>query len=677
MKLGHASLSMRSTVIVVLLLCSWLLSSGISVVIAQEFVVAAEVPGETYLWRIRSITSVSAGLTLTVFVDIQYSWNVEQYGYEGLEVIQKYETILIDTSGLTAAPLELTISIPETLGQAVGQQLPGRGEAYGTVSIEFDVPPEARSGTYTLQASLLSGWWNPSNILGLTVGDALDTDTTSTLRDHDGDGIDDDEDLCMLTKGVRSLGGCPDRGPAAGDLVFRYGVPSKVGGWIPFSSFSEGSYNFGHVGVFAGDFKADQSYEVRHKDGIYVWRGTPDEPALKIVHLKKGERVRPGDVVPNAVIEASIDYGGVTISSLDNFKADNTRLGGNEAVLQVGAPLGGLGIDQRKKIVEKMSQFAADTDAGKLGFEMFNNNCALTAMMAYSEAGYNLWGKVPEGGWFSFFGLFGKTVTPNLLASWMGPLWGMDKPRSGVVEPAGQDFKVSILAESPVEIHIYDSAGRHTGPVEDGCQAQIPYTEYWQLENDYKLLNILAKAEDTYRLRVESYDEGSFDLYVLSFSYFQEEQGHLLAYEGVAIGPLTIADVTLTPNRSPDEDEYGLQVDRNGDGQTVLVEKPRIESFTLGGGTSTATSTTTDMTIDWTTGTDGDGGGGSYLAGLIVLVLVVTAVLYVRRRASVRKLSTAPPAVAPAATVAYCENCGRQIPAGTTYCPYCGDKQGV
>jgi len=73
---------------------------------------------------------------------------------------------------------------------------------------------------------------------------------------------------------------------------------------------------------------------------------------------------------------------------------------------------------------------------------------------------------------------------------------------------------------------------------------------------------------------------------------------------------------------------------------------------------------------------------GDNQMGVIALLLLAVPLGLVfaalRRRASkMPRASETPPVDVPPAPMQFCENCGRQISAGTLYCQSCGDKQGV
>ena len=393
--------------------------------------------------------------------------------------------------------------------------------------------------------------------------------------DMDGDGIPDDEDMCRIDVGTKALCGCPEEGPAAGDLVFRYAKPAWGSFYAGYATSEGRKYNFGHVGVYAGDFVADRAYKVRHPLGLIVWRPNASTGTWDVVTLKQGDTVQPGDMVHQAVIEADKGYGGVGISSLGDLKSDHDgTMGSDPDGIRYGAPTGGLSCRQRRLIVQRMAQFAAETDDGSFEYGLLSTNCAWASAEAYTEAGYNTWGELsgyPDATW-----------TPNFVASWMSLQRPGEKRSDASAYLPQKEHRLSISLHSPANIHLYDSTGRHTGPTAGGYECQIPYSEYGQLENDVKFLHLLANASDSYRLRVEGYGDGTFDLQLLSFNYLQGQGGYRVTYEQIASSPQMVAEIALQPGQPAEKAGLALQVDRNGDGQVEQPAQPAIEPFSLG-----------------------------------------------------------------------------------------------
>ena len=91
--------------------------------------------------------------------------------------------------------------------------------------------------------------------------------------DMDCDDVPDELDLCIGQYGTEENCGCAiGVGPAPGDLLFRYGMPARFSLITGYASSEGKTHNFGHVGMYAGSFVADQEYPVLHKNGLKVYR---------------------------------------------------------------------------------------------------------------------------------------------------------------------------------------------------------------------------------------------------------------------------------------------------------------------------------------------------------------------------------------------------------------------
>jgi hypothetical protein len=118
---------------------------------------------------------------------------------------------------------------------------------------------------------------------------------------------------------------------------------------------------------------------------------------------------------------------------------------------------------------------------------------------------------------------------------------------------------------SPVELHAYDSQGRHVGPDEQGnIEERIPGAFYLRSE-DLKVLWI-PDASQTYTLEMRGTGSGTFSL----VTQRSDERGLLTAeYSDVEVNPATKATVTLSG-----EAELAMAVDVDGDGQTNQAVMP-------------------------------------------------------------------------------------------------------
>ena len=201
---------------------------------------------------------------------------------------------------------------------------------------------------------------------------------------------------------------------------------------------------------------------------------------------------------------------------------------------------------------------------------------------------------------------------------------------------------VDLAGGSPVVLDISNDRGQHVGVLEDGrLVVEIPKSQlevYQRPGGDFAWYVWLP--EGNYHVRIVALEDGNFQVSTSRIA------GVFYFYEA-SIG--------------------------EGQAATLEVGTEKLgEQLTLPNGERV---TPTKITVEEETNT---GDGTWLLYGVIGLSLVAAVVLYVvRSRNLARARSAAPPRPAVAATVAYCENCGKQIASDSAYCPYCGDKQGV
>ncbi len=111
---------------------------------------------------------------------------------------------------------------------------------------------------------------------------------------------------------------------------------------------------------------------------------------------------------------------------------------------------------------------------------------------------------------------------------------------------------------SPVEVHVYDSLGRHVGPVEGGIEYGIPEVDYEILGHE-KFVFLPTDNSENYRIVAHGLDTGTFDLSVRDNN------------DGTVISEITFEDVPVTTATDVqfnigDATLMGISVDENGDG---------------------------------------------------------------------------------------------------------------
>lgn len=112
---------------------------------------------------------------------------------------------------------------------------------------------------------------------------------------------------------------------------------------------------------------------------------------------------------------------------------------------------------------------------------------------------------------------------------------------------------------SPVALHVYDPAGRHTGPAADGTiELGIPDSSYTVLgDNSFAFV----PADATYRLVVNGLAAGSFTLKAETL-----EGANLVASANYLDMPLAGSSTVAEATFSPDDLDPNLSLDSNGDG---------------------------------------------------------------------------------------------------------------
>ncbi len=146
---------------------------------------------------------------------------------------------------------------------------------------------------------------------------------------------------------------------------------------------------------------------------------------------------------------------------------------------------------------------------------------------------------------------------PGKKGSWNDPIGFANNP--GETSVVGCAF-------SPVNVHIYDSAGNHVGPTATGeFESKIPGVYLYDPENKRFIIN----TSDNLKFKLEATGSGEFDFVV---SKYQKDTARQTAvtYNKVQITDQTTAVVnvaTLNPN-------YTMEIDLNGDGSTDLRKAP-------------------------------------------------------------------------------------------------------
>jgi hypothetical protein len=131
-------------------------------------------------------------------------------------------------------------------------------------------------------------------------------------------------------------------------------------------------------------------------------------------------------------------------------------------------------------------------------------------------------------------------------------------------------FQVTV--GSPVELHAYDSLGRHTGPTSDSTwEASIPGSVYitGNLKDYHSSKTIMLSDSFQYRIVIKAQDTvGTFDLMLINFVDSMTTKEAM--FDTVAINPTTTAVCSLTTVSG----SLLLSIDKNGDGTVDTTITP-------------------------------------------------------------------------------------------------------
>lgn len=121
-----------------------------------------------------------------------------------------------------------------------------------------------------------------------------------------------------------------------------------------------------------------------------------------------------------------------------------------------------------------------------------------------------------------------------------------------------------LIWRSPVEVHIYDSQNRHTGPIEGGIEYSIPGIDY-EIYGHEKFIFVPTGDGETYRVVARGLDNGTFDLLIRN-----NENGEVTGAFLFNDIPVT-ATTDIEFNIFDDGEFTEIEVDEDGDGNFVLI----------------------------------------------------------------------------------------------------------
>ncbi len=158
---------------------------------------------------------------------------------------------------------------------------------------------------------------------------------------------------------------------------------------------------------------------------------------------------------------------------------------------------------------------------------------------------------------------------------------------------------------SPVAVHIYDSQGRHSGPMDnDGIENSIPGVDYQIIGHD-KFVFLPTDSNETYNVIADGLATGSFDLLISQNN--NGVLGNTTVFNDIPIATLGKVSLTVFDSSS----DSSINVDYSGNGTTV--QNVPASSILLADEAFDATPPITQTTI-----TGPAGRGGWYLGNVSV-----------------------------------------------------------
>jgi|GEM_PF-4251886 len=127
----------------------------------------------------------------------------------------------------------------------------------------------------------------------------------------------------------------------------------------------------------------------------------------------------------------------------------------------------------------------------------------------------------------------------------------------------------SLAWHSPVEVHIYDSNGNHTGPIDGGIEYGIPGIDYDVIGHD-KFMFLPTDEGQEYQIEAVGEEEGSFDLTISSVQNGQYQTTRV--FNDI---PVDISDTAnFTINQSEENENITLE---NSEGSFEVPSDAIIE----------------------------------------------------------------------------------------------------
>lgn len=448
-------------------------------------------------------------------------------------------TVVVSTDKGTYMPGE-TVTINGLVSDAEGNAVEGAtvsiqvtnpsGKMYSAKKTTDKIGYYEVSNTFSEEAALgewkitvatsKEGYQKASGTIYITVGGEIDIERERLKKDYPG-----------LKKGY---------------LLFSEGKVSKWNG-----------DDYGHVGIYIGDFVADKKYKVR------------DDAAAPLKVFREGkptwlyleDYIKEGDLIIGAVVE--MRWEGAVFTTVDGMKreAEETmRRTPNFAWKTTNPPPTP---EQVKKIREFVLSKVALTEKGKLQYDFGEKgskdlwtgeeewDCCGLGEAAYEHAGLNPTPNAYEG------------MCDYLLAQEIFD--NIDKPTPKEIRA------IAMKVKSPVNLHLFDGEGRHVGVNPQGVvEKEIPNAYYYPKFEEYPQGILITDVKDEYGLVVEALDEGSFNLYLVDRNVCVPSSLTKVEFQEVLITKDTMAALKLGSTGN----KYLMGIDEDGEGKVDQTLKP-------------------------------------------------------------------------------------------------------
>jgi hypothetical protein len=141
-------------------------------------------------------------------------------------------------------------------------------------------------------------------------------------------------------------------------------------------------------------------------------------------------------------------------------------------------------------------------------------------------------------------------------------------------EPVDNDLWLTIKLYSPIDIHVYDEFGRHTGIIENPDPKQGKFHYEKQIPRSYyadfgKIKMLSIPLNKKYEIILEGSGNGTFTLEAELFQY--DKIIATTTFEDIPVTPVFNAELLISTSTNNFISETKLLIDENGDGITEYI----------------------------------------------------------------------------------------------------------